>query len=225
VAGYSGTPLAKKLGIRSGARVALVREPAGFEAALEPMPDGARLRHQARGQQDVVLFFATRLAELERRFDPLARAICSAGGLWIAWPKKTAGVATNLRENLVRRRARADPSTTRCAVDDTWSGLRFVYRPTGPVQRRGQCARALRLRGSCIEAAHCRGRTAPALGRACAATERGPVVGWTVARTTRSRIDRPSGQPHGQPLAQALALPGVLDGHRDLGRMGAGSAS
>ena len=125
MAGYSGTPLAKKLGIRSGARVALVRAPEGFERALEPMPDGARLR-----QQDVVLFFATRLAELERRFDPLARAICSAGGLWIAWPKKTAGVATDLRENLVRDVGLAHGLVDNkvCAVDDTWSGLRFVYR-------------------------------------------------------------------------------------------------
>jgi len=130
VAGYSGTPLSRKLGIRPGARVALVRAPEGFERALEPMPDGARLRHTARGQQDVVLFFATRLAELERRFDPLARTICSAGGLWIAWPKKTAGVATDLHESIVREVGLAHGLVDNkvCAVDDTWSRLRFVYR-------------------------------------------------------------------------------------------------
>jgi hypothetical protein len=130
VAGYSGTPLTQKLGIRPGARVALVRAPEGFERALEPMPDGARLRHQARGQHDVVLFFATRLAELERRFDTLARATGTAGGLWIAWPKRTAGVATDLRETTVREVGLAHGLVDNkvCAVDDTWSGLRFVRR-------------------------------------------------------------------------------------------------
>jgi hypothetical protein len=94
------------------------------------MPDGARLRHQARGQHDVVLFFATRLAELERRFDPLSRAIYSGGGLWIAWPKRTAGVATDLRESIVRDVGLAHGLVDNkvCAVDDTWSGLRFVFR-------------------------------------------------------------------------------------------------
>ena len=130
MAGYSGTALTQKLGIKPGARVALLRAPEGFEGALQPMPDGARLRHQARGEHEVVLFFATRLAELERRFDTLARATCSAGGLWIAWPKRTAGVATDLRESIVREVGLAHGLVDNkvCAVDDTWSGLRFVYR-------------------------------------------------------------------------------------------------
>jgi hypothetical protein len=130
VAGYSGTALTQKLGIKPGARVALVRAPEGFERSLKPMPDGARLRHQARGEHEVVMFFATRLAELERRFDTLARATCYAGGLWIAWPKRTAGVATDLRESIVREVGLAHGLVDNkvCAVDDTWSGLRFVYR-------------------------------------------------------------------------------------------------
>jgi len=108
----------------------LVRAPEGFERALVPMPDGARLRYQARGQHDVVRFFATRLAELERRFDTLARATGSAGGLWIAWPKRTAGVATDLHEGTVRDVGLAHGLVDNkvCAVDETWSGLRFVYR-------------------------------------------------------------------------------------------------
>ena len=108
----------------------MVRAPEGFERALDPMPDGARLRHQARGQHDVVMFFATRLAELERRFDTLARAIGSDGGLWIAWPKRTAGVATDLRESIVREVGLAHGLVDNkvCAVDDTWSSLRFVVR-------------------------------------------------------------------------------------------------
>ncbi len=130
MAGYTGTPLTKKLGIKAGARVALVRAPEGFERELGRLPEGVRLRTQARGGQDVVLFFATRQAELERRFDGLARAVAPAGGLWIAWPKRTAGVATDLREGIVRDLGLAHGLVDNkvCAVDDTWSGLRFVYR-------------------------------------------------------------------------------------------------
>jgi hypothetical protein len=139
VAGYSGSALTQKLGIKPGARVALVRAPEGFAGALEPMPDGARLRQQARGEHDVVVFFATRLAELERRFDTLARATCYAGGLWIAWPKRTAGVATDLRESIVREVGLAHGLVDNkvCAVDDTWSALRFVYRLADRPRRNG----------------------------------------------------------------------------------------
>jgi hypothetical protein len=131
VAGYSGTPLAKKLGIKAGSRVALVRAPSGFdETTLAPLPDGVRVRTQARAAQDVVLFFATRRAELDRRFDGLAHAVAPDGGLWIAWPKRTAGVATDLSENVVRDVGLAHGLVDNkvCAVDDVWSGLRFVYR-------------------------------------------------------------------------------------------------
>jgi hypothetical protein len=139
MAGYSGTALPQKLGIAPGARVALVRAPAGFENALDPLPDGVRLRTQVRGAQDVVLFFATREAELQRRFDALARAVAPAGGLWIAWPKRTASVATDLREGLVRDIGLSHGLVDNkvCAVDDTWSGLRFVYRLADRVGRNG----------------------------------------------------------------------------------------
>lgn len=140
MAGYSGTPLPQKLGIKEGARVALVRAPEGFERALKPLPDGVKLRTQARGANDVVLFFATRLAELERRFDGFARSIEPAGGLWIAWPKQTAGVATDLRENVVRETGLSHGLVDNkvCAVDDTWSGLRFVYRLSDRPGRNGK---------------------------------------------------------------------------------------
>jgi hypothetical protein len=139
VAGYSGTPLLQKLGIKPGARVALLRAPAGFERELGDLPEGVRLRTQARGAQDVVLFFATREAELERRFDALARAVAPAGGLWIAWPKRTAAVATDLREGVVRDIGLSHGLVDNkvCAVDDTWSGLRFVYRLTDRARRNG----------------------------------------------------------------------------------------
>src|SRR5262245_10861034 len=130
MAGYSGTPLPRKLGIKEGARCALIRAPEGFEKVLAPLPDGVQLRTQARAAQDVVLFFATRRSELERRFDGLARAIVPNGGLWIAWPKRTACVATGLRESIVREVGLAHGLVDNkvCAVDDEWSGLRFVYR-------------------------------------------------------------------------------------------------
>jgi hypothetical protein len=127
--GYSGTPLPQKLGIKPGARIAIVGAPEGFDA-LQPLPTGVQLHTQARGANDVVLFFATRLAELDRRFDSFARAVQPAGGLWIAWPKKTANVATDLTENVVRDVGLAHGLVDNkvCAVDNSWSGLRFVYR-------------------------------------------------------------------------------------------------
>ncbi len=140
MAGYSGTPLPQKLGIKPGARLAVVRAPEGFEGALDPLPEGVRLRTQARGAQDIVLFFATRRAELERRFDSLARTVAPAGGLWIAWPKRTACVATDLREGVVRDLGLAHGLVDNkvCAVDDTWSGLRFVFRLTDRPARNGR---------------------------------------------------------------------------------------
>jgi hypothetical protein len=131
VAGYSGTPLPQKLGIGEGARVALVRPPDGFAESLQPLlPDGVRVRSRLSGVLDVVLFFVTRRAELERRFAAMANALEPAGGLWIAWPKKTAGVATDLSENIVREVGLDNGLVDNkvCAVDDVWSGLRFVYR-------------------------------------------------------------------------------------------------
>ena len=140
MAGYSGSPLPTKLGIKPGARVALVRAPAGFERELLPLPDGVRLRTQARGAQDIDVFFATRHSELDRRFDALARAIAPAGGLWIAWPKRTASVATDLREGIVRELGLAHGLVDNkvCAVDDTWSGLRFVHRVANRAKRNGR---------------------------------------------------------------------------------------
>jgi hypothetical protein len=122
--------LPQKLGIGEGDRVALVRAPDGFAATLGPLPDGVRLRSRLGGSQEVVVFFATRRSELERRFPSMARALEPAGGLWIAWPKRTANVATDLSENLVREIGLSNGLVDNkvCAVDDVWSGLRFVYR-------------------------------------------------------------------------------------------------
>jgi hypothetical protein len=129
VAGYSGTPLAHKLGIRPGHRVAVVSAPDGFAEALR-LPPRVQLRTQARGRLDVVVFFVTRRTELSRRFPVMQRGLEANGGLWIAWPKRTSGVATDLTENLVRDVGLdcglVDNKVA--AIDSIWSGLRFVRR-------------------------------------------------------------------------------------------------
>ena len=129
MAGYSGTPLARKLGIRSGAVVAVVSPPDGFVGVLE-LPNGALLRPTARGRLDVVLFFVTRRSELARRFPGFKRALVPDGGLWIAWPKRSSGVATDLTFEPVQAIGLANGLVDNkvAAIDDTWSGLRFVYR-------------------------------------------------------------------------------------------------
>ena len=129
-AGYSGTPLPKKLGIREGSRLAIVSAPDGFERVLGPLPDGVELRAGARGRCDVVVFFVTRRAELARRFPSFVRALDTDGGLWVAWPKKTSGVATDLGFDVVQEIGLGAGLVDNkvCAIDATWSGLRFVRR-------------------------------------------------------------------------------------------------
>lgn len=130
VAGYSSTPLSKKLGIKPGGRVSLVAAPTGFADLLDPLPDRVKLIDGARGRSDVLIFFATRSNELNRRFAKLATAITTEGGLWIAWPKRSSCVATDLGGNVVREIGLANALVDNkvCAIDSTWSGLRFVYR-------------------------------------------------------------------------------------------------
>jgi hypothetical protein len=129
VAGHSGTPLARKLGITSGAVVAVVAAPDGFVDSLD-LPVDVELRSAARGRIDVVLFFVTRRGELARRFPAFKRALEPDGGLWIAWPKKSSGVATDLTFEPVQAVGLANGLVDNkvAAIDDTWSGLRFVYR-------------------------------------------------------------------------------------------------
>jgi len=109
-----------------------VSAPQGFDAALGALPPGAQLRDHARGRLDVIVFFVTRRAELARRFPSFMRALERDGGLWVAWPKKTSGVATDLGFDVVQRvglnAGLVDNKVA--AIDGTWSGLRFVYRVT-----------------------------------------------------------------------------------------------
>ena len=129
-AGYSGTPLAQKLGIKAGHSVALLKAPAGFETTLVGLPDGVTIRTAARGTNDVLVSFHTRRADLEKRLRLLVDAMDVDGGLWIAWPKTASGVPTDITEDTVREVALPIGLVDNkvCAIDETWSGLRVVWR-------------------------------------------------------------------------------------------------
>lgn len=128
-AGYSGTPLPAKLGIKPGHRVLLDGAPA--ELSLDPLPDAVALQRRPGGQAyDVVLLFAPDSGRLHARWSPLVDRLETAGRLWVCWPKKSSGVATDLTENVVRDFGLAQGlvDVKVCAVDGTWSGLAFVRR-------------------------------------------------------------------------------------------------
>lgn len=130
MAGYSGTPLSIKLGIKPGAALHLVNAPPDAESWLAPLPEGVTRPRPGRQNLDVVVLFTTQAADLTRRFDALQRALAPAGGLWVSWPKKSAKVPTDLDENVIRaiglQQGLVDNKV--CAVSEVWSGLRFVWR-------------------------------------------------------------------------------------------------
>ena len=128
-AGYSGTPLPRKLGIKADSVTAIVRAPPAFEATLGDLPSGARVSHSGRGRRDLTLWFVRSAAELRRAIPAMVEASRS-GGVWIAWPKKASGVATDLTEGVVREYGLAAGLVDHkvCAIDATWSGLRFALR-------------------------------------------------------------------------------------------------
>jgi hypothetical protein len=130
MAGYSGTPLPKKLGIKEGSTVAFSGASDDFETALGSLPDAVTVKRRVAAPLDVAVAFFTRRAQLERRLPGLGRAIHPDGGLWIAWPKRSSGVDTDLTEDVVRELALAGGLVDNkvCAIDETWSGLRLVYR-------------------------------------------------------------------------------------------------
>jgi hypothetical protein len=152
-AGYSGTPLPKKLGIKRGARVGLAGAPDGFGALLEPLPDGAGVEAGAApaadapaasaagavlpgavlpgtGPFDVIVFFTVEQAELAGRLSELRARMAPAAGLWIAWPKRASRVPTDMTEDVIREIALPTGLVDNkvCAIDPVWSGLRLVIR-------------------------------------------------------------------------------------------------
>ncbi|MEC9373934.1 MAG: DUF3052 domain-containing protein [Planctomycetota bacterium] len=130
MAGYSGTPLAKKLGIKPGATLMLLGAPEGFKGLLDDLADDVTIRRAARGAADVCVVFAKSEAELRRRFGGAAKAAGGEGRVWIAWPKQSSGVKTDLNGNVVRRfglnAGWVDFKV--CAIDEVWSGLAFKKR-------------------------------------------------------------------------------------------------
>jgi len=128
MAGYSGTPLAKKLGIKEGSTLGLLGAPADLD--VQGMPDGVTVRTSARGASDVIVTFHHWRAELEKQVPQLLKALDVNGGLWIAWPKKASKVPTDITEDTVRDvflpLGLVDNKV--CAIDETWSGLRVVWR-------------------------------------------------------------------------------------------------
>ena len=126
-AGYSGTPIPRKLGIKPGHRVALLGAPDGFELHL---PEDVSVRRRAGGKADVILTFHTSRAELERRLPALRAMMDPAAGLWIAWPKRASKLETDITEDVLREIALPTGLVDNkvCAVNETWIGLRLVIR-------------------------------------------------------------------------------------------------
>jgi hypothetical protein len=134
MAGYSGTPLAKKLGIKPDFSLALVEAPVGFERLLEGLPEDVEPVRGLKGRSpvDVVVVFVTRRAELMKRFAQAAGRLSeqTGAGVWVAWPKKSSGVATDITEDVIREVCLPSGLVDNkvCAIDETWSGLRMVRR-------------------------------------------------------------------------------------------------
>ena len=130
MAGYSGTALIKKLGVKAKMRLLFVDAPPSFVETLGPLPDDIKFISGTDSQVDVVLLFVERAAALDGQFMPLAARLVPNGMLWVAWPKKAAKVPTDLTEEIVRRTGlnAGLVDVKVCAIDEKWSGLKFVIR-------------------------------------------------------------------------------------------------
>jgi hypothetical protein len=130
MAGYSGTPLVQKLGITPGSRVRLIRPPAGYLDLLAPVPHGVEFVRQLSSATDLVHLFCMRAAELEQALPAIRRRMRADAQVWVSWPKRTSGVATDLTEDHVRRVAlpMGLVDVKVCAIDEIWSGLKLVVR-------------------------------------------------------------------------------------------------
>jgi hypothetical protein len=128
--GYSGTPLPKKLGIQEKFRVALLDMPADVKAELKSALADCALAKDGNGPLDFAMIFVKSQAEMTKQFARMAKQLAPAGMLWVSWPKKSSGVATDLDENIVRRIGLAAGlvDVKVCAVTEVWSGLKFVIR-------------------------------------------------------------------------------------------------
>jgi len=132
VAGYSGTPLIKKLGIKPGQRICILNAPQGYDKTLGALPAGIKPASRLGNPHalDFIHLFTKELAQLASSFPKLKAALSFDGTLWISWPKKSAKVASDLDENMVREFGLGIGlvDVKVAAIDETWSGLKFVYR-------------------------------------------------------------------------------------------------
>lgn len=130
MAGYSSRTLADKLGIKAGTRVIALHAPSTYAALLGTLPEGATLHSRLSASSTFIHRFAIRRRELATEFPRIARALADPGSVWISWPKQASGVETDLTENVVRELGLAEGlvDVKVCAVDDVWSGLKFVRR-------------------------------------------------------------------------------------------------
>lgn len=130
MAGYSGTPLAKKLGLKEGMRLAVLHAPSGYRSWLDALPPGARVVATLPPEPEAVHVFTREERELARTLASLRKTLARNGFVWVSWPKKTSGVPTDVTEDVVR--AVALPlgfvDVKVCAVTDVWSGLKLVIR-------------------------------------------------------------------------------------------------
>ena len=130
MAGYSQRSLVDKLGIKAGTRIAILNAPRGYRAVLGALPDGVTVSSSIRGKYPFIHFFARSRGLFQTKVRLLLEALEPAGALWISWPKKTSGMATDMTEDAVREIALpvglVDIKVA--AVDDTWSGLKLVRR-------------------------------------------------------------------------------------------------
>lgn len=129
-AGYSRRSLIEKLGIKPGIRIAIIEAPRGYRATLGALPEGVSITAALRGALPFIHFFSMQRTSLERRFPALKRALAQDGALWVSWPKRASGVATDLTEDVVREVALAGGlvDVKVCAIDAVWSGLKLVRR-------------------------------------------------------------------------------------------------
>jgi hypothetical protein len=130
VAGYSKTPLAKKLGIGPGTRICVVGAPEGYEQLLDPLPDGVRIGSRMTKAVDVVHVFTDRRARLKRALTTIRTRMRPNAAIWVSWPKKSAKVPTDVTEDSIRDIAlpMGLVDIKVCAIDDVWSGLKLVIR-------------------------------------------------------------------------------------------------
>jgi hypothetical protein len=128
--GYSGKPLASKMGIKPGQRIIILNASEGYEATLGALPDGVERVYELDGTFDLIQYFVTERAAYERDFPLLRDALTTAGMLWVSWPKKAVKMMTDLDENLIRDIGLANGLVDMkvMAVDERWSGLKFVRR-------------------------------------------------------------------------------------------------